>query len=181
MSTSRYFKGIALSVTLIVIISGCSGQEAKSVKGEVHNEYVDLTELEDTTLVGQRTLKVEGLKAQFEEEWKVEQERIAKEKVEAERKAKEEAEAKEKAEAEEEAKANPANMGAVEKAQWENNNFSDVHERANYLVANPNHLNNVVGDDTVTMTYLNTLNDDLQFSGELQTETILNGEMGALE
>ena len=155
---------------LMVITTGCINQEAKPIKEEKKTEYIEVTELEEAILEGQRSQKVEGLKAQFE----AEQERIAEEKAEAERKKKEEEEQRVQQ------SVDPANMTAVEKAQWENANFADVHERANYLMAHPNHLNNIVTSDSVIKAYLNALNDDLQSSGELQTETILNGEMEAV-
>ena len=175
MLASKCLKAFTGSMVLMVIISGCNAHEAKPVKGEAKTEYVNATSSEKVTLEGQRTLKVEGLKAQFEAEKKAEQERIAREKEEAERKAKEEAEAKAKAEAQ----TNPSNMGAVEKARWENNKFADVHQRANYLNSHRNHFNNIISSDEQVKAYLNALNDYLQTSGEMQTEALLNGEMEA--
>lgn len=161
--------GVIFLLTLNVL-TGCQDDQEKVEFKHDSKEVtaVDMSGIEKQAIEEALQFKKEHLKAQFEAEWKAEQERIAKEKgeakAEAEQKAKEE-EAKKLAQ-------NPANMGPVAKAQWENNNFADVHERANYLVANPNHLANITSDAD-TKAYLVALNDSLQSSGELQTEFML--------
>ena len=144
----------------MIITSGCNAEEAKTVKGEVKAEYVNVPEIEEVTIEGQRTLKVEGLKAQYEAEKKAEQERIVKEKEEAERKAKEEAEAKAKAEAAQQ-KNTPKGL-----AKWECQNYKDIHDRANNST-----MGSQFASDADYYSYLKTIEQtryELLMSGECQ-------------
>lgn len=140
---------------------------------------IDTSHMDETHI-----LQVEKVaKIKYQKALKIEQIQEAKRKAEEE--AKQKAIGEQKALEEQQRKEEQSNKYPTDPqgmAQWENNNFADVHERANFLNGNYEYTsvwNNWNDDDTLL--YLQTLNDYLQTSGELQTETMLSGEMQAME
>ncbi len=180
-----------LTSSASLILTGCMASAKdyhdEGDKQQPKQDYIDMRDVEREVAEMQPKLIAKAYEEKWEQEAKEQAEKEAKAKAEAEEKekaAKVEAEEKEKAaQAEEEEEQeqseqeanDPASMTPVEKAQWENATFADVHERANYLQAHPNHFNNIVSDAD-NKAYLNALDDRLETSGEMQMEFILNGQ-----
>jgi len=113
------------------------------------------------TLKIEKTIAIEGHKQQILD--RIEAERQAK--LEAERQAKLEAEAKAKAEQEAKEKEQQVqSTSPVSIAQWENNNYADIHERANDGWGKAR----AEWSDEQYYQYLLALREDLLCSAEMQ-------------
>lgn len=127
----------------------------------IENGYLSGIELSEyETIYIEKTIAKDSHKQKILD--KIEAERIAKE--EAERQARIEAENKAKAEQEVKERQQAQSTSPVSVAQWENNNYADVHERANdgWGKARPE------WSDEQYYQYLLTLREDLLCSGEMQ-------------
>ena len=157
--TSKKLLFVALSLTMIAVPTTTQAYEFTDIDVSGMSDW-EILELEKIELV------------HYQNEMHIQKIKEAKQ-AELEEQAKAEQEQKEKEEAEQaEIEAQQSN-GPITMAQWENNTFTDVHERANYLADHPNYFPN--WNDEQTLLYLQTLSDNLKTSGEMQTQYLLEG------
>lgn len=151
---------VTLSFALVAIPSTTQAYEFTEIDVSGKSD-IEILKLEKIELVHyQNEMRIQKVKeakrAELEEQALAEQERKEKEVAE-------------QAETEVQQPNDPITM-----AQWENETFADIHERANYLAEHPNYFPN--WNDEQTLLYLQTLGDNLKTSGEMQTQFILEAE-----
>ncbi|MBD3107783.1 hypothetical protein IEO70_05340 [Bacillus sp. AGMB 02131] len=160
MLNTKDFFLVALSLAVVAIPSTTQAYEFTDIDVSGKSD-IEILKLEKIELVHYQN-EMHNQKVKEAKSVELEEQAVA----EQERKEKEEAE---QAETELQQPDDPIMM-----AQWENETFADIHERAIYLEEHPNYFPNWT--DEQTLLYLQTLSDNLKTSGEMQIQFILETE-----